>query len=162
MRKITRQRLSESWIEQATKQKVDQKLERDIEKLRSMWQLRLKWKSNPTFSTWLEVQDPIHRHSWNPVDFHRTNLFDHYDFSQKIPDPLTRERAETDPSYMVPRAETIRENDFFCRKFQTTPMKTRSASPTMNVQQLIQKQMLQRQPLPQTTVALRNQLNQKR
>ena len=36
MRKITRQRLSESWIEQATKQKVDQKLERDIEKLRSM------------------------------------------------------------------------------------------------------------------------------
>ena len=60
MRKITSQSLSESLIEPATKQKVDQKLDMNIEKLKSMWQLRIKWKSNPTFSTWLEVQDPTH------------------------------------------------------------------------------------------------------
>ena len=81
-----------------------------------------KWKTNPTFSTWLEVQDPIHRHSWTPVDLHKTNIFDHYDFNNQIPDPLTRERAETDPSYMVPRVKTLRENDFFNKKDQATPM----------------------------------------
>ena len=107
MRKLTCQRLSESWFE-ATKQKVNEKLEMDIEKLKTMWQLRLKWKTNPAFSTWLEVQDPIHRHSWTPVDLHKSNIFNHYDFHDQIPDPLTRDRAETDPTYMMPRVKTLR------------------------------------------------------
>ena len=131
MKKLTCQRLSESWVEQATKQKVNEKLEMDIEKLKTMWQLRLKWKTNPTFSTWLEVQDPIHRHSWTPVDLHKSNIYNHYDFHNQIPDTLTRERAESDPTYMEPRVKTLRENDFFSKKYKgTTPVKSRSIAPS--------------------------------
>ena len=94
MRNMACHRLSESWIEETKKQGADHKVETNLERLRGMWQLRLKWKSTPTFSTWLEVQDPIHRHSWTPVNLNRDNLFDHYDFSNMVPDPLTRTRAE--------------------------------------------------------------------
>ena len=32
-----------------------------------------------------------------------SNLFDHYDFLQQIPDPLTRDKAASDPSYLTTR-----------------------------------------------------------
>ena len=113
MRKMACHRLSESWIEETKKQGVDHKVETNLERLRGMWQLRLKWKSTPTFSTWLEVQDPIHRHSWTPVNLNRDNLFDHYDFSNMVPDPLTRTRAETEVGYLTPKPKNLREVEFF-------------------------------------------------
>ena len=90
MRKLTCQRLSDSWVEQATKQKVNDKLEMDIEKLKSMCQLRLKF-----FPPGLRL---------------------------RIPSTVTAglQWIFTRPTSLT--TMTLRENDFFNKKDQATPI----------------------------------------
>ena len=64
MRAAAARKLSEDWVAQIKSQKAEKLGELNIDKLITMFQLRLKWKSAPTFSVWLEVQDPIYRWSW--------------------------------------------------------------------------------------------------
>ena len=61
MRGAAARKLSEDWVAQLKRQKAEKLGELKIDKLITMFQLRLKWKNAPTFSVWLEVQDPIHR-----------------------------------------------------------------------------------------------------
>ena len=120
MRAAASRKLSEDWSSQLKKQKAEKKWESNIDKLLTMFQLRLKWKNAPTFSVWLEVQDPIHRWSWTPVDLTRDNLFEHYNFQADIPDPLTRNHALTIQAYRVPKPKAPREFDF-SPEVQRTP-----------------------------------------
>ena len=139
MRRLAIQKLSKDWTEELKRQKVSAHFETSIDRLETMWQLRLKWKNSPTFSIWLEFQDPIHRHSWMPINMYRDNLFDLYDFNHGIPDPKTREMAKDDPSYLVPRHKNPREVEF-CKKARPiqTPSKERKSS--LGVKDLISKQ----------------------
>ena len=139
MKRLAIQKLSNDWIEVLKNQKVSQYYETSLDRLETMWQTRLKWKSSPTFSVWLEVQDPVHRHHWMPIDMGRDNLFDLYDFLESIPEPKTREMADSDPSYLVPRHKSPREVDFNKRPRPVqTPSKGRNNS--MGVDDLINKQ----------------------
>ena len=111
MRTPASAKLTEDWISQLKTQGATRKGIKDREKLKGMWNLRLKWKYNPTFSVWLELQDPCHRHSWVPVDMGRENLFDHYDFDNPIPDPVTRNQALTNPAKpLSPREHSFGTN----------------------------------------------------
>jgi hypothetical protein len=59
-------KLTSDWIEEVTKQGKASKLVTDPDHLKRFWQL--KWRTNPRFSCWMEVQDPIHRHhKINPI-----------------------------------------------------------------------------------------------
>ena len=120
MRGAAARKLSEDWVSQLQKQKAEKLWESNIDKLLTMFQLRLKWKNAPTFSVWLEVQDPIHRWSWTPVDLTRDNLFEHYNFHADIPDPLTRNHALTIHAYRVPKPKAPREYEF-SPEVQRTP-----------------------------------------
>ena len=112
MRGAAARKLSEDWVSQLKRQKAEKLGETKIDKLLTMFQLRLKWKNAPTFSVWLEVQDPIHRWSWTPVDLTRDNLFEHYNFHAEIPDPLTRNQVLINPAYREPKPKAPREFDF--------------------------------------------------
>merc|ERR1711940_428376 len=74
-----------------------------------------------------------------PIDMGRDNLFYLYDFHHSIPEPKTREMADSDPSYLVPRHKSPREVDFNKRPRPVqTPSKGRNNS--MGVDDLINKQ----------------------
>ena len=149
MRQVAAKKLAEDWVFQLKSQKAEKLGELKIDKLITMFQLRLKWKSAPTFSVWLEVQDPIHRWSWTPVDLTRDNLFEHYNFHAAIPDPLTRNQALINPAYREPKPKAPREYDFSPEVLRT-PRGRQDAGKGKTLSAVIGDQN-KKAPLPQRT-----------
>ena len=78
----------------------------------------------------MEVQDPVHRQSWAPVNLELSNYFRDYDFNHVVPCPMTRQKAIEDSAYLKPRAQHPRDFSIFLmsekevRLRLNTPVKT--------------------------------------
>ena len=60
--------------------------------------IRVQHKYNPSFTVWVEFQEPQYRHRWMLVKMNDDeNNFDGFDFDQAIPCPITRAQAEIHP-----------------------------------------------------------------
>jgi hypothetical protein len=121
-------KLMSEWIEEVTRQGRADKLVTDPDYLGRFWQLRVKWKTSSRFSSWTEVQDPIHRHSWAPVNLELSNHFRDYDFSHVVPCPMTRQKILEDPAYLKPRAQHSRDFSIFLMSDKETEAKHSSES----------------------------------
>jgi hypothetical protein len=79
------------------------------------------------------------RYSWTPVNLNRDNLFDHYDFHNVVPDPLTGTSADTDPAYLTPRPKNLRECDLF-KKLGSSPSPIKDRPKPKDINEVINKQ----------------------